>query len=109
MYLATSKGLIARSFIHKGTHILFEYPYLIQAYLLTHDGVEGKIAGKMKGLPEGQQQHFLGHRSRYTAIYPLTGNIRSNVLPFGEEPAIGDIYTITCRINHSCHPNTHNN
>ncbi|TPX13347.1 uncharacterized protein E0L32_006320 [Thyridium curvatum] len=102
------KGLIALSNIPQGTRILCEKP-ILTAGPMPPDALDRVLAGKLKALSKVEQRQFLSLHNNHPGKYPFRGIFKTNALPCGPGSSVGGVYPMSCFINHSCLPNSHNN
>ncbi|RPB07912.1 SET domain-containing protein [Morchella conica CCBAS932] len=102
------KGLVARTYIPRGTRIISEAPlFSISNFAQTSlTDIVAYVTSILKKLPKDQQRGFLGlHNAFIRQASPFYGIVRTNSLPFGpESPELG-LFLTCARLNHSCSPN----
>lgn len=102
------KGVIARTYIPRGTRIISEAPlFSISNFAQTSlQDIVAYVTTILKQLPKDDQRGFLGlHNAFIRQASPFYGIVRTNSLPFGpDSPELG-LFLTCARLNHSCSPN----
>lgn len=80
---------------------------LFTALPTVFGGIEPMLAKKLGTLPKDMQRMFLSLHNKAPGRNPFTNIFKTNALPCGAGSPVGAVYQTICRINHSCHPNSH--
>ncbi|KAI1763147.1 SET domain-containing protein [Hypoxylon sp. FL1150] len=102
------RSLVALCDIAKGTRILCEGP-LFTVNNMPSAELDKVLVPKIKALSKEQQRVFLSLHNNFPGKHAFAGIVKTNALPCGCNSVTGGIYPTICLINHSCHPNAHNN
>ncbi|KAL0635850.1 hypothetical protein Q9L58_005191 [Maublancomyces gigas] len=102
------KGLVARTYIPRGTRILTEKPlFSISNFAATSlTDIVAYVTSQLRTMPKDDQRGFLSlHNAFIRQASPFYGIVRTNSLPFGpDSPELG-LFLTCSRLNHSCSPN----
>ncbi|KUL81766.1 hypothetical protein ZTR_09241 [Talaromyces verruculosus] len=103
-------GLVATTFIPKGTCVLSESPILkVPRSASSIDAVDRFVTDQINKLTPIERESFFSLSNAQPAKYSqIMGIVKTNALPLGSSASEGDIFLKASRINHACNHNSQN-